>query len=195
MPTEDAIRWNSRYQEDPHNSFELPRSLLQDHADIIPTRGLALDVAMGLGGNANYLIQLGLQVIGVDISFIAMSKAKNRFPTLMAVVADLANFYIPQNTFNVVINFLYLQRGLWLPMTRALKNGGVLFIECLTDDMLAVHPDINPVYLLKPGELMHAFSHDEIGTSMEILFYSEGWQLTTTSHPRAVANIIARRST
>ena len=39
----------------------------------------------------------------------------------MAVIADLEYFYIPSDTFDVIINFLYLQRDLWLPMVIGFK--------------------------------------------------------------------------
>jgi hypothetical protein len=193
MPTQDATRWNLRYREDSRNIFEPPRSLLVDHSETIPTCGLALDIAMGLGNNTNYLLKRGLTVIGVDISLVALSKVKRKLPNLLAVVADLERFYIPENTFDVIISFLYLQTDLWLPMTRGLKMGGVMFIECLTEEMLSIHPEINPVFLLKSGELQRAFSLDEIGKYLEIIYYYEGWQSIESSHPRAVASLIARR--
>jgi tellurite methyltransferase len=193
MPTEDANRWNLRYLADPRNSFELPRKLLQDHAALLPSHGLALDIAMGLGGNANFLLQHGLRVIGVDISLVAISKAKSQLPTLMAVVADLSKFYIPANTFEVIINFLYLQKDLWTPIINGLKKGGVVFVECLMDNMLQVHPEINPSFLLKPGELQHAFLLSGGGKKLQILYYTEGWRPTVTSHPRSTACLIACR--
>jgi tellurite methyltransferase len=193
MPTEDAARWNSRYREDTRNLFEPPRSLLLDHSDIIPKNGLALDIAMGLGGNTNFLLNHGLRVIGVDISLVALLKVKRKLPNLMAVVADLQYFYIPENIFDVIICFLYLQRDLWLPMARGLKKGGLMFIECLTDEMFSIHPEINPANLLKLGELQPAILFGETGKYLEIIHYYEGWQSTVTSHPRAVASLIARR--
>lgn len=193
MCSEAASKWNLRYQEDPQNSFESPRSLLLEHADLLPSTGLALDLAMGLGGNAGFLLQRGLRVIGVDISIVAVRKAQTRLPDLIGVVADLEHFFIPANTFDVIINFLYLQRDLWLPITRGLKKDGVLFIESLTEDMLSVHPEINPAYLLKPGELHRAFLGGEMGKVLEILYHHEGWLPTSDSHRRATASLIARR--
>jgi hypothetical protein len=193
MPAEDANRWNLRYQADPRNSFELPRALLVEHNDLLPSQGLALDIAMGLGGNARFLIQRGLRVIGVDVSYIAVRKATSELPTLMAVVADLEQFFIPQNTFDVIINFLYLQRNLWIPIINGLKKGGVLFIECLLEDMLSIHPEINPAYLLKPGELQQVFIDGEMSRNLEILNYTEGWYSMTTSHARATSRLVARR--
>ncbi len=195
MPTEDANRWNLRYHAEPRNSFELPRTLLLEHVNLLPSDGLALDIAMGLGGNTSFLLQHGLRVIGVDISYVAVRKAKTEFPALMAIVADLCKFHIPPNTFDVIINFLYLQRDLWKPITKGLKKGGVVFIECLMEEMLSIHPEINPKYLLKPGELQQAFLQTNLGKDLEILYYTEGWHPTVTPHPRSTASLVARRIT
>jgi hypothetical protein len=193
MPSEDAVRWNSRYLEDIRNEFDPPRALLVDHSKIIPTSGLALDIAMGLGSNANFLINHGLSVIGVDISMVALRKVKRKLPNLMAVVADLSRFQIPPEKFDVIISFLYLQRDLWLPMTQGLKMGGIMFIECLTEEMLSIHADIDPVFLLKTGELQQVIFSGETGRYLECLFYDEGWQSSAKSKPRAVASLIAQR--
>jgi SAM-dependent methyltransferase len=161
--------------------------------DYIPSTGLALDIAMGLGGNASFLMQHGLRVIGVDISYVALFRTKSKISNLMAVVADLEHFRIPQNTFDVIINFLYLQRSLWHPIIRGLKIGGVMFLECMTIDMLSIHPEINPTFLLLPGELRSTFCTSDISTKVEVLYYFEGWQTIEPSHPRAIASLIARR--
>jgi SAM-dependent methyltransferase len=193
MPSEDAERWNLRYQADPINSSNLPRSLFLEHTDILPSHGLALDIAMGLGGNATFLITHGLRVIGVDISYVAVCNAKSEIPTLMAVVPDLELFYIPQNTFDVILDFLYLQRNLWEPIVNGLIVGGILFIECLTEGMITDHPEIDPVYLLKPDELRQTFFNNDAGRNLEILYYYEGSVSTTSSHHRTTASLIARR--
>jgi len=194
MPSEVASRWNSRYLEGASNSFDQPRSLLVNHADLLPTSGLALDLAMGTGGNAGYLLKRGLRVCGVDISYVGVSKAHAKYPALMAIVADLERFSIPPGKFDVILDFLYLQRNLWQPIYTGLKTGGVVFIECLTEDMLSIHPEINPAYLLKTGELRQVFSTGELGKNLEILYYHEGWQTESNLHRRAMADLIARRN-
>ncbi len=111
----------------------------------------------------------------------------------MAVVADLNHFYIPNNKFDVIICFLYLQRDLWMPMTQGLKLGGVMFIECLTEEMLSIHPEINREFLLRTGELHQMFFSGGTGESLEIIDCYEGWRSPGLSHTRAVAGLIARR--
>ena len=193
MPTEDANKWNIRYEQEPRNSFEQPRALLVDHAHLLPKQGLALDLAMGLGGNAGFLLRRGLRVIGVDISYVAVNKAHSSYPGLMAIVADLHYYSIPRSTFDLIIDFLYLQRNLWPQAANGLKKGGWLFVECLTEAMLSVNPGINPAFLLRPGELQQTFQDAEFAQTLEILYSSEGWQATTTSHPKSIASLIARR--
>lgn len=193
MPTADADRWNLRYQAGADPPLDVPRSLLMDHAGLIPSHGLALDIAMGLGGNARFLLQRGLRVVGVDISKVAVIRAKKESPALIAVVADLERFYIPPNRFDVILNFFYLQRDLWLSIKYGLKPGGILFIECLTDAMLSVHPEIDPNYLLKPGELQAAFIDSPREIELDILFYYEGWTSSPDMHRRSTAALVARR--
>jgi tellurite methyltransferase len=187
MSREDAARWNARYQADPRASFEKPRSFLVEHAHLLPSTGLAVDVAMGLGGNAKFLLERGLRVIGVDISIVAIRNAAKHNPGLMPVVADLPDFYLPPAAFDVIINFLFLDRELWRSFSSALRPGGILIVEALTHDMLSIHPDIDARYLLESGELAQAFP------GLQTLVYHEGWQDYGTNHPRAVASILAQR--
>jgi tellurite methyltransferase len=186
MPISDAHRWNQRYQQDKFKTPGSPRPFLVQNAGYLPMRGLALDAAMGRGNNTEFLLERGLRVMGVDISVVAVSSAKARFPTLMALVADLTHFYIPQNTFDLIINFYYLQRDLLPVYQRALRPGGILVFESLTEKMLEQSPDIDPKYLLAPGELQGAFRN------MQILVYREGWLLDDRGRSRAVASLVAR---
>jgi tellurite methyltransferase len=188
MSIEDAERWNARYQEDERYLGDVPpRRFLVENAGSLPRQGLALDAAMGLGGNAGFLLERGLQVVGVDISWVAARQAKRRLPGLMAAVADLTRFRLPDEHFDVILNFYYLQRELWAKYRQMLRPGGILVIETLTQEMVGIRPDIDPQFLLYPGELRTAFD------DWQILAYREGWVESETRHPKAVASLIASR--
>jgi SAM-dependent methyltransferase len=188
MPDVDRLRWNARYEGDERfSSFERPRAFLVENSCYLPRHGRALDVAMGVGGNAAFLSQHGLQVIGVDISDVALCRARKLVPGLAVVQADLPHFSLPDNTFDVILNFFYLQRDLWSAYVRWLRPGGILVFESLTIDMLTVQPEIDPQYLLQPGELQQGFQ------SLQILVYREGWAWTDRHYPRAVASLLARK--
>ena len=188
MPASDAERWDARYRDGVrYGSQHQPRRFLVENAHLLPAQGLALDVAMGMGGNAAYLLSRGLRVVGIDVSSVAVRQAKRRLPDLMAVIADLRRFYLPAARFDVILNFFYLQRELWGDYQRALRPGGILILETLTLDMLSINPEIDPAYLLQPGELKTAFAH------WQILESREGWVAMDTPRPRAVASLVARR--
>jgi tellurite methyltransferase len=189
MPLSDALKWNQRYQQEKFKSFEQPRSFLLESAVHLPGGGLALDMAMGLGGNAGFLIKRGFRVIGLDISSVAVFNAKSRYPDLMAAVVDLTCVYLPANKFDVILNFYYLQRDLWPVYKRALRSGGILIFESLTVKMLEQSADIDPEYLLTSGELLQGFRE------LNILAYREDWVIDDKGHYKAVASLVARKTT
>jgi hypothetical protein len=187
MSSADAIKWNERYRSGVELAFESPRDFLIAQAQHLPERGLALDIAMGLGGNAGFLLEHGLRVIGVDISEVGARRAKARWPMLMSAVIDLTRYRWPACSFDVILNFYYCQRDLWPHFRSMLKPGGVLIMETMTIEMLRTRPDYSPDYLLQPDELRRAFS------DWEVLTYREGWIEMGCNSPRAVASIVAKR--
>jgi tellurite methyltransferase len=186
MTSQDALRWDEKYNDERYNTFAQPRQFLIDHADYLPRQGLALDVAMGLGGNSAYLVEHGLSVIGVDISGVAVRRTKKRFPQIMVVQADLTHFHLPVARFDVILNFFYLQRDLLPRLVSALRPGGLLLIETMTISMLEVKPEIPLDCLLAPNELHVMFSH------LDIITYHEGWTNSRDHHRRAIASLAAR---
>lgn len=187
MAQTDAIRWNNRYQEESFLALREPRALLLEASIWLPKGGLALDLAMGLGHNAAYLVQQGFKVIGVDIAYIALQKAKSFCPQILAVCADLEDFSLPASTFDVVLNFYFLQRSIWDRVRNWLKPNGLLIVETMTQEMKALKPEIDERYLLQPYELKKTFA------DFEILLYREGWRDRNGEHPRAVASLVARK--
>lgn len=184
MLNADKVKWNERYRSE---RFFGPRDFLTEHAPYLPERGIALDIATGLGGNAGFLIERGLRVVGVDISEVGLRRAKEQWPSLQAAVIDLTHYHWPPYSFDVILNFYYCQRDLWPRFRSMLKPGGVLIFESLTIETLRVRSDYNPDFLLQPEELYRAFA------AWEVLAYREGWVEMKDHAPRAVASLVARR--
>ncbi|NPV76782.1 MAG: methyltransferase domain-containing protein [Anaerolineae bacterium] len=187
MPREDATRWNSRYITETGLRAKSPLQFLLDNVHILPKNGLALDIAMGAGRNAEVLINHGLEVIGIDISFEGVLLAKTKHPKLHAIVADLANFQIPRLKFDVITNFYYLQRSILEGLHLLTKPGGIIMIETLTRKMKTIHPDTPEDFLLHENELPGYFNE-----SWQIIKYQEGWRQNELGKKKAVASIIAK---
>lgn len=184
MAGEDADRWNRRYATGRYS--DQPREFLIKYSAFLPSTGRALDIAMGTGANAGFLINHGLDVYGVDISFNAVLRAKKDYPELKTYVADLTRSLLPQGNFDLILNFYYLQRELITLLSQHLKPGGLVYLETLTRDMLRLKPNIPSEYLLWPGELLNLF-HD-----WEILVYRETPLDPLAEHPKAAAGLVAR---
>lgn len=187
MAYQDRVRWDKRYRDARRADFLEPRSFLVENAGYLPKNGLALDVAMGMGGNAGFLLSRGLRVVGLDLSAVAVRQAKARLPGLQAVLVDLDRFGLPPGCVDVICNFYYLNRDLWPEYRQALRPGGLLIFETLTADMVTDTPDIEPAYLLRPQELIQAFA------DWQVITYREGWIPSQHGTRKAVASLLARK--
>ena len=130
-----AKEWDERYRGGRGMPDE-PSALLVQNPALLPAGGRALDIAMGSGRNALYLASQGFRVTGVDVSTVAIElcheKAARLGLEVEAIVADLEDYPLPVDTYDLIINFHFLQRSLVGPIVRALKRGGLLFCESFT---------------------------------------------------------------
>jgi tellurite methyltransferase len=183
----EEARWNKKYDTETYIAGRDPIPFLKDHLDLLP-KGQALDLAMGEGRNGVYLATQGFHVTGVDISEVGLKKAQalaaEKGVTLITVVADLEQYDIPPNTFDVIICTYYLQRDLFPKIAAALKPGGVAVIETYTVDNLQYRPKFNRAYLLEPNELLGMLP------GLRVLRYQE----VDTGHA-AFASILAQKPT
>jgi SAM-dependent methyltransferase len=187
MDRQARERWDKRYQDEINFSqFQDARPYLGENMHLLPASGLVLDAACGLGNNAALMLDRGYNVVGVDISGIGLHRAQERLPALMAVQADLNHFEFPNECFDVILNFYFLERSLFQAYNRWLRPGGLLIFETLTLEMLSIKPDLNPDFLLKPGELLKCFQ------GWVILDYQEG-TLTGDDKQKSIARLIARK--
>jgi tellurite methyltransferase len=187
MPKADAFRWNERYKKANGEWYTKPSSFLTEQFQSIGTPGIAVDIAMGMGANAGFLVSKGWNVIGLDISAEAVFRAKSSWPGIQAAVIDLDQLRLPANFFDLILNMYYLDRQLWPVYRQALKPGGFLVMETLLSDMLGFDQQINPGYLLEHDELRLAFQ------DWEVVLYREGWVKSDHGNEKAVASLIVRK--
>lgn len=186
MASEDAQRWDQRYRTAYYRAGYQPRAILERALPYLDKNGLILDLAMGLGTNANWLSDRGFHVFGVDISSEAVFQAKNNFPKLMAAVADLNEFHFPTHSFSTVLDFYFLDRSIIKDFPRILQPNGIAIVETLTVDMLEIRPEMPEQYLLQKSELKDLFA------GWTILEYEEGWRPSDRGGSKSVASLIAR---
>jgi tellurite methyltransferase len=160
MKHPDAERWNKRYLiEGPVRIRKKPSWLVREFADLIPKDGLVLDTACGVAQNSMYLAELGIRIIGLDISLVALRLASQKARRLglrfSAAVMDLTDPWFPPDTFDGILNFRFLERKTLAGFPKVLKPGGLILFETYLWESKK-RPD--PDYYLKPGELLEAFA-------------------------------------
>ena len=175
--------WDERYTSS-GGELQEPAPLLVEAVEHV-SPGRALDLACGLGRHAIFLARLGWQVTAVDSSTVAIEQVRGHGLVIDARLADLekGEFSIDPNAYDLICDFLYLQRSLF-PQIRAGVRPGGLFVAAIhmADPDPQVKP-MNPAYLLDPGELQREFA------GWEILHYAE----KQDAHRRRVAELVARR--
>ncbi|MRI58925.1 MAG: hypothetical protein C6H99_05395 [Epsilonproteobacteria bacterium] len=116
-------------------------------------RGKALDIACGMGQNAKFLASKGFEVECVDISKIALSKAKSRGVTTFC--CNIEEFLFGE--YDLIVCFNFLLRSIHPKIIKSLKPQGILIYETFT-----YHSKINPQYRLAKNELLQEFLELEI---------------------------------
>ncbi len=189
---EDSERfWDERYRKEEAVPERGPAAFLVEHRRLLPTRGRALDVAMGTGRNALYLASLGYDVTGIDVSGVAVARCREEAVRLglrvEAIQADLESYEMASDVYDLVIDFYYLQRELAPHLTAALRPGGVLVFESFTTEQrrFGWGPQ-QERFLLRPGELRSLFP------GLEVLAYREGLAESERG-TKAVAGLVAKK--
>jgi tellurite methyltransferase len=181
-------RWDSLYSTGSYVFGKEPAAFLKSNLRMLPEKGRVLDLAMGEGRNAVYMATRGYQVDGVDISAVALRKARKlareRGVRINAIEADLNKYAVEPGAYDIILDIDYLQRSLIPAIKRGLRKGGVVLFEGHTVDQLknAGGKEVPRDYLLEKGELKRLFQ------DFTVLVYRE-----TNDGKDARASLIARR--
>lgn len=132
-----AERWNERYAGSDYLFGTEANDFLRSVADRLP-EGRALCLGEGEGRNAVFLAERGYNVTAVDASPVGLRKAvrlaKQRGVEIRTIAADLANYSIEPDSWDVItLIFVHLPPDLRRSVHRAvvagLRPGGVLVLE------------------------------------------------------------------
>ncbi|MGU3649928.1 class I SAM-dependent methyltransferase [Mycolicibacterium sp. A43C] len=137
MSTQDRLRWDASYTKgDAERVCALP-AVFGPVEDVFPRTGAALDIACGTGGTAVWLARRGLRVNAVDVSAVAIARAR-RFAEQSAVsvvfdVVDLDDGLPPGEPVDVLLCHKFRDTALYGSMLARLKPAGLLAISVLSE--------------------------------------------------------------
>ena len=174
-------KWDAIYKSRSHNAS--PAFVLTEYADLIPDTGRALDIATGKGINAMFLAAHGLEVDAWDISEVAIDSltaaSREEQLSIRPLAIDIKASSFPHESYDVVINCHYLDRGITDAIVSSLRPGGLVLFQTFTaDKTLAIGPK-NPGFLLQNNELPRLFQ------KLDQLVYRDDSDASDPDHPLA----------
>lgn len=165
--------WDKKFSSQQYIFGKSPAKFLADNFEYIPKGAKVLDMGMGEGRNAVFLAKKGYKVTGVDISSVAVRKAKllakEYGVRINGIVASMHEYNAKPNSYDAIICYYYVDRKLLEKIKKWLKPGGVLIYEAhtLNQRLVSGYEHYKKEHLLKPKELLDLF------TDMTVLKYEE----------------------
>jgi SAM-dependent methyltransferase len=173
-----------------HNSM-VPSPWVTRFARLISIGGEVLDLACGGGRHTRYLLDKNYRVTALDkdISNISDLTSNQNVNLVQADLEIAAPWPFPDKQFSGIIVTNYLHRPLFLILSEALAEGGVLIYETFAiGNERYGHPK-NPAFLVKNDELLECFKDH-----LNIVAYEQGI-IGGVDHPKVVQRICARKGT
>lgn len=169
MSDDERRRWDDRYASGEYRPRSWPTPFLEQWTPTFGA-GRALVIACGTGRNALFLAEQGFDVVGVDISEVAIERASHearaRGLDVEFLVADLDHF-APDGPFDLITVIRYRNRELWPRLVGALAPDGWLLAEHHMKTTADVEGPSSPEFRLDPAELL------EVLSGLRIVDYSE----------------------
>jgi len=165
MSVEDRVRWDKVFRQRLSQPYPDPDPLLLQFTPPIQynQRVYALDLAGGFGQNGLWLAAQGYLTDVIDISRVALNRARQemairniRYANLLQ--HDLDDLRLEANHYDVLCVFRYLKRDMFPLIKLAVKPGGRVIYETFNLRYLEIVPGFNPHFLLDTGELPVFFS-------------------------------------
>ena len=153
--------WDHFYKEKSYIYGKDPVSFLKEMIEQIPT-GKAFVPAMGEGRNAVFLAKRGFQVLGNDLSEVAVDKAraeaKLQQVTLKTTIADLKTYHYPENEYDFILVSQFYDKSLNHFFKRALKKGGYIMFYNHAAQPDHNHKKMSPDdFVVNPHELKEQY--------------------------------------
>ena len=147
-------------------SFDRPRQAetdispwLRRFAHLLKPGGEVLDLAAGFGRHSRWLAARGYRVLSADIDISGIADLAES-PAVEVLAADLEtdDWPLAERRFDAVLVTNYLHRAHFPLLPGLLNEGGVLLFDTFSAGNEQLGRPRNPDFLLRPGELLDAFS-------------------------------------
>ena len=165
MSAEDRVRWDSVYKQRSHEPYPDPDPLLLQYIPPADSddRLTALDLAGGLGQNALWLASQGYIVDLMDVSRVALQRARaemaiRNLRNVNLLQIDVDDIQLDEATYDLVIVTRYLKRDLFPRIKDSVKPGGRVIYDTFNIRYLEKVPAFNKAFLLEIGELQSYFT-------------------------------------
>jgi SAM-dependent methyltransferase len=170
MSEDDRVKWDERYASGDYEPRTEPSPQVEAAIELIPP-GRALVLACGTGRNAIRLAEAGFDVEAVDVSGVAIDRARaesaRRGLAVGWQVGDLDDLELEPQSYDLITMIRFLRREIWPTMIAALRRDGwLLQVQHFRSHRDVVGPS-DLAFRLRPGELLEAFS------GLRIVQYSE----------------------
>lgn len=190
----DRQKWDQRYSAGAYNQRRYPCALLADFLPRLP-RGRALDLGCGTGRNALFLAAAGYEVDAIDISSVALERARANTQTTSGKVhwieADLeaasAAQLLAKHRYALIVMVRYVNRALVATLPDRLADGGHLLVEQHLRAPGADAGPRDPSFRLRANELLHAAG------DLRVVYYREDLVQDPDGRTAALAQLIACR--
>ena len=171
MTEADRDKWDRRYADGTYRSRTYPSPFLVERLANLPA-GRALDIACGAGRNALCLAEAGYEVEAVDISGVAIERARaaarERGLEVDWRVADLDGFEPPPGRYDLITVIRYTNPAMMGRLPEGLTEGGMLLVEHHLRTSASVDGPTSHAFRLAPNELIDLYRG-----RLRVLFHDE----------------------
>ena len=174
MNEERREKWNHHYKI-PTDTGSVA-DVLKENVSLIPSNGLALDIACGTGANSLFLASLGMEVKAWDFSKTAIDTIKGLLTNgekIFPEEIEISSSSFDNHQFDLILCCHYLDRAIAKAIYNATSPGGLIIYQTFTSERRFDVGPSNPEFLLNYRELFF------LVRDCEILSYRE--QLTKES--------------
>ena len=169
MAAEDRVRWDEIYRTFARQPYPAPDPFLLEHTPIITTdtEYYALDLAGGMGQNGLWLAEQGYITDVMDISRVALYRARvemtvRNLRNVNLLQVDIDTLDLHPYHYDIVCVFRYLRRDTLPAIRQAVKPGGRVIYESYNLEYLTHVPEFNTRFLLQHNELLDNFQGWEV---------------------------------